>query len=155
VVTSVIPRVDIFISFMGYSLPDAPARHTVSITVTTCGVTLTFHAIIRPPENKTPILILKTSGNTTVNTFRNLFQLTSLFQRHFIWNNAWTFSKEINSISEGVRVAFVTFNAANTNRSVGSKICTLHFPHANLKRKPRIGCGMDCARYIAGCAGSC
>ena len=84
-----------------------------------------------------------------------MFQLTFLFQRHFTWKNAWTFNKEINSINEGLREAFVTFNAANTNRSVRSKICTFLFPHMNLRSKPRIGRGMDCARCTAGCAGSC
>jgi len=110
---------------------------------------------MRPPENTTPILILKAYGNTNVNIFRNLFQLTSLFQRHFTWSNVWTFNKEINSINEGLREAFVNFNAANTNRSVRSKICTFHLPHMNLKSKPRTGSGMDCAWCIAGCAGSC
>lgn len=125
---------------------------TVSITVTVCGVT-DVSCIIRPRENTAPILILKTSGNATVNIFRNLFQLT-LF-RHFTWNYAWTFNKEINSINGGLCEAFVTFNAANTNRGVRSKICTFQFPHTNLKSKLKIGRGMDCARCIAGCAGSC
>jgi hypothetical protein len=109
--------------------------------------------IIRPRENTTPILILKTSGNTTVNIFHNLFQLTSLFQRHYTWNNAWTFNKEIHSINECLREALVTFNAANTNRSVRSEICTFHFPNMSLKSEPRIGRGMDCARCIAGYSG--
>ena len=88
------------------------------------------------------------------NIFRNLSQLT-LFQCHFIWNSAWTFNNEINSITQGLREAFVIFNAANTNRSVRSTIRTFHFPHTNLKSKPRTRSGMDCARWIAGCAGSC
>jgi hypothetical protein len=114
-----------------------------------------FSCIIRPRENPTPTLILKTSENTNVNISRNLFQLIFLFQRHFTSKNVWTFNKEINAINEGLREVFVTFNAANTNRSVHSKICTFRFPHMNLKSKPRIRRGMDCARCTAGCAGSC
>jgi len=125
----------IFLSALwGTVLPDAPARNTVSLTVTVCGVTLDVSCVIRPREITTPILILKTSGNTTVNIFRNLFQLT-LFQRKFTWNNAWTFNMEINLINEGLREAFVTFHAANTKMSVRSKICTFHFPHM-LPQKP-------------------
>jgi hypothetical protein len=135
VVTSVIARSDIFISFMGHSFAGcACQKHSVahchclqSDSDVSC--------VIRPREITTPILILKTSGNTTVNIFRNLFQLTSLFQRKFTWNNAWTFNKEINLINEGLREAFVTFHAANTKMGVRSKICTFHFPHM-LPQKP-------------------
>jgi hypothetical protein len=71
------------------------------------------------------------------NIFRNLVQLGSLFQCHFTWNSTWTFNKEINVITQGLRKVFVIFNAANTNRGVRYKICTFHFSHMNLKSKPR------------------
>jgi hypothetical protein len=134
VVTSVIPRVDIFIGSMGHRLPDAPARNSVDHC----------HWLRRNGRFTYPTL---RNHNTDINPqdtrkyecniFRNLLQLGSLFQRHFTWNSTWTFNMEINSITQGLRKAFIIFNAENTNRSVRSKICTFLFSHMNLKSQPR------------------